>query len=354
MKIKVQMRKNRAMILFIGLSLMIVWLAPAFGQEPQKEMQYETGFYYTVKKGDTLWDISQRFNDTPWQWPDLWKENQQLPNPHWIYPGERIRLYRKGEKQGYDTQGKDVPAVTPQVEVSTPVSQPPPPVNFYYSRMNRIGFIRKPPVQSLGVIFKSLEDKVLISADDTVYVRPPEQGGTAAFSPGARFTVYRTLNPTEDRNAMETIGTQHYLLGVIEITQSEAQYAIAKVIEAFRTIHIEDQLMTFEAQAPEVQVVESTPGIEAKIINTEEHTKLVGSGMVAFIDKGEDDDIRPGQIYSICNRETYKGSGGNSIALAPVKVGALIVLRTEKTTSTVYVNDTKTKIQPGQLVLTPF
>ena len=153
---------------------------------------------------------------------------------------------------------------------------------------------------------------------------------------------------------METIGTQHYLLGVIEITQSEAQYAIAKVIEAFRTIHIEDQLMTFEAQAPEVQVVESTPGIEAKIINTEEHTKLVGSGMVAFIDKGEDDDIRPGQIYSICNRETYKGSGGNSIALAPVKVGALIVLRTEKTTSTVYVNDTKTKIQPGQLVLTPF
>ena len=176
MKIKVQMRKNRAMILFIGLSLMIVWLAPAFGQEPQKEVQYETGFYYTVKKGDTLWDISQRFNDTPWQWPDLWKENQQLPNPHWIYPGERIRLYRKGEKQGYDTQGKDVPAVTPQVEVSTPVSQPPPPVNFYYSRMNRIGFIRKPPVQSLGVIFKSLEDKVLISADDTVYVRPPEQG----------------------------------------------------------------------------------------------------------------------------------------------------------------------------------
>jgi len=354
MKIKVQMRKNRAMILFIGLSLMIVWLTPAFGQEPQKEVQYETGFYYTVKKGDTLWDISQHFNDTPWQWPDLWKENQQLPNPHWIYPGERIRLYRKGDKQRYDTQEKAVPAVTPQVEVSAPVSQLPPPVNFYYSRMNRIGFIRKPPVQSLGAIFKSLEDKVLISANDTVYVRPPEQGGAAALSPGARFTVYRTLSPTEDRNAIEAIGTQHYLLGVIEITQSESQYAIAKVVEAFRTIHIEDQLMTFEAQSPEVQVVDSTPGIEARLINTEDHTDLIGPGMVAFIDKGEDDQIRPGQIYSICYQETYEGSDGESITLAPVNIGALIVLRTEKTTSTVYVSEAKSKIQPGQLILTPF
>jgi len=209
MKIKAQMRNNRTMIFFIGLLLMIVWLTPAYGQDPQKEVQYETGFYYTVKKGDTLWDISQRFNDTPWQWPDLWKENQQLPNPHWIYPGERIRLYRKGERQRVEAQEKAVPAVVPQVEVSTPEPRPAPPVQFYYSRMNRIGFIRKPPVQPLGVIFKSQEDKELISSDDIVYVRPPEAGTSTTYSPGTRFTVYRALSPTDDRHAEETIGTQH-------------------------------------------------------------------------------------------------------------------------------------------------
>ena len=106
MKIKAHMLKNWPMTLIIGLSLMTVWMTPALGQEPQKEVQLETGFYYTVKKGDTLWDISQRFNDTPWQWPELWKENKQLPNPHWIYPGERIRLYLKGEKQQYGEQQK--------------------------------------------------------------------------------------------------------------------------------------------------------------------------------------------------------------------------------------------------------
>ena len=351
MEMKAKMRKNRLMIFFIGLSLLIVWLTPAIGQEPQKEVQYETGFYYTVKKGDTLWDISQRFNDTPWQWPDLWKENDQLPNPHWIYPGERIRLYRKSDKDRYNT-AQAVPAATPQVQTSTPEPQTGPPVEFYYSRMNRIGFIRKPPVKPLGVLFKAQEDKRLISAGDIVYVRPPD-GESAEFSPGARFTVYRTMSPTNEGNTEATIGTQHYLLGVVEITRSEHQYAIAKVLEAFRAIHVGDLLMGYEARAPEVQVVNSTPGIEGQLISSEEHTQLIGSDVVAFIDKGEDSNIRPGQQYTIYYQETDKGADGMPITLAPVDVGSLIVLRTEKTTSTVFITSALGKITPGQKFRTP-
>ena len=352
MEMKAKMRKNRLIIFFIGLLLMIVWLTPAIGQEPQKEAQYETGFYYTVKKGDTLWDISQRFNDTPWQWPDLWKENDQLPNPHWIYPGQRIRLYLRSDKERYKTD-QAVPAATPQVEASTPQPQTPPPVEFYYSRMNRIGFIRKPPVQPVGVLFKAQEDKTLISAGDVVYVRPPDGGSRGEFSPGARFTVYRTMSPTDNPSAEETIGTQHYLLGVVEITRSEPQYAIAKVLEAFRAIHVGDLLMDYEARTTEVQVIASTPGIEGQIISTEEHTKLVGSDVVAFIDRGEDSNIRPGQQYTIYYQETATGANGMPITLAPVDVGSLIVLRTEKTTSTVFVTSASGKITPGQKFRTP-
>jgi hypothetical protein len=351
MNIKAQMWKNRATRFIIGLTLILAWLTPAFGQETQKEAELQTGFYYTVKKGDTLWDISQRFNDTPWQWPDLWQENKQLPNPHWIYPGERIRLYRKSDAQPYEPQVKDV---TPQVEV--PVEEPkpaPPPVQFHYSRMSRIGFIRKPPVKPLGEIFKSQGDKELISANDIVYVRSSEPGTSGSFSPGEQFTVYRTMKPTDERFSEDTIGTQHYLLAVVEITQNEPQYAMAKVIEAFRTIHNGDRLMTFEEQAPEVQVNPSTSGIKASLINSEDHTKLIGSGVVAFIDKGEADSIRPGQEYNICYQETIKGPDKELLTLAPVKIGSLIVLRTEKTTSTVFVTDALGKIQPGQLVLTP-
>ena len=47
---------------------------------------------YVVVKGDTLWDISGKFLDHPWQWPAIWHANPQIENPHLIFPGDELSL----------------------------------------------------------------------------------------------------------------------------------------------------------------------------------------------------------------------------------------------------------------------
>jgi hypothetical protein len=73
---------------------------------------------YVVVKGDTLWDISGRFLDKPWQWPAIWHVNPQIENPHLIYPGDVISLvYVDGVPQLRLRRGADV-KLSPSIRVS--------------------------------------------------------------------------------------------------------------------------------------------------------------------------------------------------------------------------------------------
>ncbi|MDX2418272.1 MAG: LysM domain-containing protein [Xanthomonadales bacterium] len=71
---------------------------------------------YVVVKGDTLWDISGKFLEQPWQWPAIWQANPQIENPHLIYPGDRVSLvYIDGQPRLVVNGGKETKRMSPGI-----------------------------------------------------------------------------------------------------------------------------------------------------------------------------------------------------------------------------------------------
>ena len=314
-------------------------------QESVKTVEHEAGFYYTVQKGDTLWDLSERFSDSPWFWPDLWKENNQIANPHWIYPGERIRLFHQ--------KGIERHVVKTIVEKKAAPIEPPKELPFYYySPIDRIGFVKKTPISPLGSIFKVKEKKTMISTGDMVYIR---QQSDQPLVLGAKYTVYRAFKPLVDKKTKALIGTQHYPTGTVEITKIESDFAIAEVIQSFRAIKIGDLLTPHTKRSPKITLAESTKGLDGKILGTEEQDHILGETTVAFIDKGRQDGVKTGQSYEIYKQEKQQvdPKSRKDVLLTPVVYGSLIVLHTEPTTATVLITDSEHTIYPGATFRSP-
>jgi hypothetical protein len=349
------------MCLFIFTTMILTTSFSATSAEIETSVEHEAGFYYTIQKGDTLWDLSDGFFDTPWFWPELWQENDQIPNPHWIYPGERIRLFQQKGTDTFTLKRPEQDTLTQEsaAEMDTPDAQPAAAskeetLYYLYPSIDAVGFIRKEPVSPLGFIFKVKDNKFMVNEGDTVYINYADKEGSPVMQ-GSRYAVYKKLDPTNDRKQNKILGNQYYVLGIVEVIKLEAEFFTAKVVKSFRHIELNDFILPFMVRSPKIPITDSVKDLVGKILLAEDHLKIIGDFTVAFIDKGKEDAVAPGQIYNIFYQE--KGAlnvkGKKSVALSPVDYGKLIVLHSEKYTSTVLITQTDQHAVPGSLIRTP-
>ncbi|MBW1989541.1 MAG: LysM peptidoglycan-binding domain-containing protein, partial [Deltaproteobacteria bacterium] len=337
--------KAKGLILLAGL--LVLLMAPLSSaqddagistQDEDQVITWGQEVRYTVKEGDTLWSIAQRFYESPAQWPELWENNPELTrNPHWIKPGRVIILHKT---QGELVIPKEEPepvklAALPEVEETRQV--------FRYPNALGIGFVRREKLEPEARIFRVVGKKTLISQGDKIYC---EATGKDLYTEGDLFTIYRDegelKNPFDGRKKL--LGTQYRVVGTAYCETARPGLIVAIVQESYQPIRLGDMLTSFQEVPEEFLVRQGDKGVEGHIVASESRSSIIGQGDLVFLDRGKRQGLAVGEVYTVY--EQLEGLEEGTL-LPPLNYGQLIVLWTEDNTSTALITETSDIINPG-------
>ncbi len=168
---------------------------------------------HTVKRGDTLWDISKLFLKSPWRWPQLWGMNlDEIKNPHLIYPGQVLLLDKSGGRARLRMADGSVPNGTVKLsprargEAVGDGAIPTIPLNLIAPFLNEAVVLNDNELANAPRIVAAPESRVLMGRGDRAYVRG-DLGGIADWR------LFRQATPLIDPTTKEVLGYEARFVG---------------------------------------------------------------------------------------------------------------------------------------------
>lgn len=263
---------------------------------------------YLVKKGDTLWDISGKFLEKPWLWPEIWHNNPEIENPHLIYPGDVIKLvYIDGKPRltvdrgeaGKTTklspscpEGKLCPTVRTEA-LENPIPAIPLDIIDPFLVGDRIvtaNILDGAPYALMGS-----QQHVVTGAGDNFYARGVFDKNVPVYGIFRQGKVYR------DEETEELLGIQAIDIGSAKVKNSENDIAQLAILRSTKEVRSNDRLIPNEERRIESIFYPSHPEkkVEGKIIDVMNGVSQVGRMNVVVINKGERDGLVVGNILAI-------------------------------------------------------
>ncbi|WP_437297385.1 LysM peptidoglycan-binding domain-containing protein [Sorangium sp. So ce426] len=260
---------------------------------------------HSVRRGDTLWDISGRYYTNPYAWPQVWALNPQLQNPHWIYPGDRIRLRDPSEGPTRGSIGFGANQLSRGGRVPTKTIF-----------LRELGWVDDVKKDTWGELVASPDDQMLLSEGDDVYLRLSDDH---EVSIGQELTIFREIKKVKSGDVKGELVT---VRGTARVDRynPKTHMVRARLIESLDVVERTDRVGAVLRRLDVVPPVGAEADLEAKILAAVYPYQLVGQHQVVFIDKGEKDGVKPGQrFFAVRRGDRWLQQLGSAGRLATVR-----------------------------------
>lgn len=260
---------------------------------------------YTVKRGDTLWDISSIFLTSPWRWPELWGMNkEQIANPHLIYPGQMLRLVRSDGRARLEIAGDQPVGAGDVVRLSPTVRDLGGEREAISSIPNRViePFLSRPAIVSpeelaqYPRIVATQEQRVHVGVGDTVFGR--------GFADEAieRFAIFRPARPLFDPDDVERrrpIAWEAFYLGVAQKTRG-GDVATLRILESTQEIGVGDRLVPI-TRVPVINYVPRRPDqpIDGRLVSIYSGLAETGTQSIVALNRGARHGVQVGYVLEL-------------------------------------------------------
>lgn len=326
------------------------------------------GESYTVQTGDTLWDLSARFFQDPFAWPKIWSWNPQIANPHWIYPGNVLRL---GGAGGAPAPGAPALADAAPADDSDLVQPPKEMEDFSRVDMqkpqeigeaddvlvagpHKIGMVRtrgtlarrdsfvtSRELAESGVVTAAFEDKLLLTVHDRAYA---QFNAGAPVKVGETYSLFRTERELRHPVTKQLFGYKTSVIGAARVVAVEPKAVTLEVTAASEPIERGAFLAPQAAKTlREVSPRPNEKAVAGVIVGADvEVVSEIGEHHVVYVDRGTADGVQDGNVFTVLRSGDPYGremsAGVPSDARLPIEeIGALLVVDAKERASTALV-----------------
>ena len=257
---------------------------------------------YIVVKGDTLWDISERFLKTPWLWPDIWFANPQIENPHLIYPGDVItRVVIDGQERLTVTRTErlipnGIERLSPKIRSQrTDEAIPAIPLDEINSFLSRSRILGEGELEAAPYVLGGQENRLILGTGDRLYARGEFADTISSYG------LYRKGESYIDPETEEVLGIEAIEVGSANIRAANEDIATFSITRSVGEVRVGDRVLpTVERQIDTTFFPEApSQEIEGEIISIEGGVNTVGLLDVVILNRGERDGLNIGNVLTI-------------------------------------------------------